>query len=131
MEKSLELIVNDSEGEFYKGEVQSILSESSEGCFEILPNHVPVIILLTPTITKFIEKDGKVLKAFTSIGLLKVKNNKVVILCDSCEWPEEIDVERAKRAKKRAEDRLRHKEKIDKKRAELALERALARLKAK
>lgn len=56
------------------------------------------------------------------------KNNQLKILCDVCEWPEEIDLKRAKEAKERAEQRLAHKDGIDIKRAQLALNRALARI---
>ena len=55
---------------------------------------------------------------------MEVKDNSVKILCDACEWPEEIDLKRAEEAKKRAEERLINKDNVDVKRAELALARA-------
>jgi F-type H+-transporting ATPase subunit epsilon len=51
------------------------------------------------------------------------------MLCDACEWPEEIDKKRAEEALKRAEKRIEQKTGVDIKRAELALARALARMK--
>ena len=51
------------------------------------------------------------------------------MLCSACEWPEDIDVERARQAKERAEERLLHKDGIDVKRTENAILRSLMRIK--
>ena len=53
------------------------------------------------------------------------------MLCSACEWPEDIDVLRTKKAKERAEERLLHKDGIDVKRAENAILRSLMRMKTK
>jgi F-type H+-transporting ATPase subunit epsilon len=64
-------------------------------------------------------------------GFLEVRKDKVVILAESAERSEEIDVERARAARERAELRLQSKqEQIDHHRAEVALQRALNRLNA-
>jgi F-type H+-transporting ATPase subunit epsilon len=65
----------------------------------------------------------------TGGGYLEVRDNKVVVLVESAERPEEIDVERARAARARAEGRLKsHDPSFDAVRAELALARALNRL---
>lgn len=132
MSEVLRLTILTPEKQLYKGQIKSIKTSNSEGLFQILPKHMPMITVLRPSLTEFIDIDDKVFKAFTSEGLLRIKNNKVVIVCDACEWPEEIDEERAGKAKDRAEKRLRsNNSDIDVKRAQLALFRAITRLKLK
>ena len=129
MSEPLKLTILTPEREFYSGEVVEVLTESIEGSIAILPNHMPLITTLRPADTEITQKDGKKLTAFTSSGILEVKNNELKILCDDCEWPDEVDKKRAEEAKKRAEERLRsHKDNIDVKRAQMALARALARI---
>lgn len=129
MADALKLTINTPEKSFYSGEVVEILTTSTQGRIGILKNHMPLVTTLMPNVTEIIQKDGKKLKAFTSTGILEVKDNSVNFLCDACEWPEEIDFERAQAAKERAEGRLnKEKDNIDVRRAELALARALARI---
>ncbi|WP_416175783.1 F0F1 ATP synthase subunit epsilon [Clostridium sp.] len=128
----LKLTILTPERNFYSGEVVEVLTESVEGSIAILPNHMPLVTILRPTDTVITQKDGKKLMAFTSTGILQVKNNELKILCDDCEWPEEVDKKRAEEAKKRAEERLKNPDGgIDVKRAQLALARALARINLK
>jgi F-type H+-transporting ATPase subunit epsilon len=116
--------------EFYSGEILSLNTENEEGGLGILANHVSMVSPLKPTVTTFTDANGKELKAFTSTGVLRVYHGQVEILCSACEWPENIDAARARQAKERAEERLRHKDSIDVKRAENALLRSLMRIKA-
>ena len=125
--EKLTIITQDKE--FYRGEVLSLNTENEEGGFGILANHVSMVTPLKPTVTTFTEINGKELKAFTSTGVLRVHHGQVEILCSACEWPENIDATRARQAKERAEERLRHKDTIDVKRAENALLRSLMRIK--
>lgn len=131
MADALKLTILTPEKEFYTGEVTAIITDSSQGGIEILPDHMPLVTTLKPSVTEITENSGKKLKAFTSTGILEVKDNSVRILCDACEWPEEVDLRRAEEAKKRAEERLTNKSNVDVKRAELALARAMARVKLK
>jgi len=128
MAEVLKLTILTPDREFYEGEVLEVTTESIQGNITILQGHMPLITTLKSTDTRIVEKDGKELKAFTSNGMLEIKNDELKILCDVCEWPEEIDLKRAEEAKKRAEQRLAHKDAIDVKRAQLALNRALARI---
>ena len=74
-------------------------------------------------------QDGKERVAATAGGYINVQKDKTTIIADSAEWPDEIDVERAKEAKARAERRLKEQaEGLDIIRAENALKRALNRL---
>lgn len=131
MENKFHLTIITPDRELFIGEVVFLNCEGSEGHFGILPNHAPMIATLVPTVTTFQDVEGKEYKAFTSDGVFKVNNNKAILLCNSAEWPEEIDKKRAESAKQRAEDRLSEKTKdVDALRAKLSLLRALSRLKA-
>lgn len=118
---------------FYVGEVKEISTRTVEGGLGILANHSDMVAFLQPTETKFIQADGTEKKAFTSTGVLNVGASEVTLMCDASEWPEEIDVNRAKDAEERAKKRIRDAkgDNIDVKRAELALARALERIKVK
>jgi F-type H+-transporting ATPase subunit epsilon len=84
-------------------------------------------------IVKIVDVEGKILEYSTSGGTIEVLNNKVTLLAESFESPDEIDARRAEEAEKRARERLAKKSQadIDSDRAELALYRSLNRLKLK
>ena len=108
-------------------DVDEITATGSEGEFGVLPGHVPFITTLK--IGMLVVKNGNATSyIFVSSGYAEVAPDKVVVLADSAERAEDIDVERAKAAMKRAEDRLRQEEKIDFARATAALERAAIRI---
>lgn len=131
MKNHMKLTIITPEKVFYSGEILSLYTTSAEGRFGILANHVPMIAPLVPAITTFTDLNGKQLKVFTSSGVLRVRHGELEILCSASEWPEDIDVSRAKEAKKRAEERLNSKDDIDLKRAENAILRSLMRMKIK
>ncbi|MBC7223155.1 MAG: F0F1 ATP synthase subunit epsilon [Anaerolineae bacterium] len=115
----------------FSGEVDLVLAPGIEGQLGILPNHAPLITALLPGELIVRQGDEEIVFAVGG-GFLEVVHNKVTVLADSAERAEEIDVERALAAKRRAEERLaqRRAEDIDHARAEAALRRAMARLRA-
>ncbi|MEG0774445.1 F0F1 ATP synthase subunit epsilon [Clostridium sp.] len=130
MDNKFHLTVVTPDRELFNEDVIELYSEGSDGHFGILPNHAPMITTLIPTITTFKDVNGKQYTAITSDGVFKVSNNKATLLCNSAEWPEEIDKKRAEEAKQRAEKRLKEKSlETDIKRAQFALLRSIARLK--
>lgn len=131
MEGTFKLTIKSPERELFSDTVIEVTTEGEDGEVGILHNHIPMIKSLIPTITEFIDAKGKKYRAFTSSGVIKVLNNEVVILCEACEWPEDIDLKRAKESKERSQKRLEDKKNIDVKRAEISLMRALARIKIK
>ncbi|RPF42975.1 F0F1 ATP synthase subunit epsilon [Thermodesulfitimonas autotrophica] len=129
-EKLQKLIVVTPSRVAFTDEVRMVIARGAGGDLGILPDHAPLITSLKTDVVR-IQKDGQWRYMAVSNGFLEVKNNRVVIVADSAELAEEIDVERARRAKERAEERLRTRApEIDILRAEAALMRALARLKA-
>lgn len=113
---------------FYEGEVSMVEFNTTEGEIGIYKKHVPMTVIVSPGIVTITEADGTKVAALHA-GFAEILQDKVVILAEIIEWPEEIDVERAKAAKSRAEERLRSKTpETDILRAETALQRALARI---
>lgn len=131
MSESIKLSILTPERKVFNGEVKELTTENDLGRFEILPGHEYMVTTLTPTVTFFTTVDNKRLKLFTSTGMLKVNNNEVDFLCETAEWPEEIDLARAEEARKKAEHLLVGKEGAEYRKAELKLRRALARIKVK
>ena len=102
---------------------------TAAGEIGVYKNHIPLTTVLAPGVVT-IHKDGedKVLAAVHS-GFAEVLPEKVTLLAEIAEWPDEIDVARAQAAKARAEERLANKtEDLDIKRVELALRKALVRI---
>lgn len=115
------------QGLVFSEEVDEVTASGSEGEFGILPGHVPFVTTLKiGMLSCKIGNDTKFF--FVNWGYAEVGAEKVLILADSAELSEEIDIERARAAMKRAEERLRQAEHIDFHRAELALERAVIRV---
>ena len=109
--------------------VDMVIMRASTGDMGVLPNHEPVVATLSYGILRF-KQDGKERKATIMSGFVEVEPDKVTILTDAAEWPEEIDIVRAEEAKKRALTRLQHKDQHNAVRAEIALKKALLRLEA-
>lgn len=134
MGKFINLKILTPDKEFYNEQIVQLNTESIEGKIGILPQHIPLIAVLKPNISKITTAKGEKKMFFSSTGVLKVTKNEVIMLCDACEWPENIDIERAKQSKERSEKRLKEKNhinNIDVDRAKLSLLRALMRIKTK
>ena len=104
-----------------------VYTTASEGSIGILPHHMPLVATLEPTTVHYTTASGSE-NAFVSGGFLEVSNNEVSIITPVAEKADEIDFERAERARARAEEYLLKRENIDIARAESALARANARL---
>lgn len=115
----------------FKDTVESVTVPGTQGSFQVLKDHAPLMSTIEIGIIKINKNDGTSFFT-TGGGTVEVLNNKVLILADSVEMIENIDVNRAELAKKRAEERLARKqeEKIDIVRAEASLQRAINRIKA-
>jgi len=112
-------------------EVTELVAPGAEGYFGVLPGHIPFITTLgIGEITYWKGKDERHLAV--TWGYIEVQGDKVIVLAETAERAEEIDAERAQRARERAETRIRQwatgDESIDFARAQVALYRALARL---
>lgn len=129
-DKKLHLKITTHERVVFDSDVDEIYAKGTQGEFGILPGHVPFMSGLEIGITKVVI-DGKPERFTTMGGVFQLKDNEALILTQTAERAEEIDVERAEKAKRRAQERLEQEEdNLDIQRAEIALARALARLKA-
>lgn len=113
----------------FEGEVDKYIVSSKDevGDFEVLPRHIPMTSIVGNGKITIYVSDDEIREATMFSGFVVVEPDKSTILVEVAEWPEEIDIERAKESKKRAEERLK-KEDQDFNRARIALIRALNRI---
>jgi F-type H+-transporting ATPase subunit epsilon len=108
--------------------VDEVVIPGSQGYFGVLPGHAPLLATLGIGELTYRVGGSQMHLALTG-GFAEVRNDKVIVLAESAERPEEIDRERAQRARERAERRLSGREgDVDFARAQAALARALLRL---
>lgn len=130
MSKKITLEVVTPERTVLREQVDSLVVPAAQGYMGVLPGHAPIVAQLTIGVLSY-KIDGKEYTAAVSGGFMEVAEDKAVLLADTAELAEEIDVERALRSKERAERRLAERTPdVDVVRAEAALRRAMARLKA-
>ncbi|MGZ9586316.1 F0F1 ATP synthase subunit epsilon [Paenibacillus marinisediminis] len=120
------------EHKVFAQEVDMISVKGVEGELGIMAGHIPLVTPLQIAPMK-IKTEGKEHWLAIHGGFLEVRSDKVVVLAESAEMPEEIDLERAKAAKIRAEQRISmadrsKRDSVDFRRAELSLQRAVTRI---
>ena len=123
----LDIIASDRH--FYNGEAEMIVLPGIHGEYGIMSGHEAMV---TAIVTGEIDitADGEVKTVAVSEGFAEIKPESVVIIVDSAEWPEEIDIKRAERAKERAEEKMRQKQsQLEYYHSKAALARAMNRLK--
>jgi len=126
--KQLRLNIATPAREFFDGDVESVVLTSTDGGLGVLAGHMPTVVALVAAPLKF-KKDGEWREAALSGGYAEIDNDRVSVLADAAEWPEEIEVNRALEAKRRAEERIRERQsEIEYMRSLIALQRALTRL---
>jgi len=127
---TIKLEIVTAERMVYSEDVDAVVAPGVEGQLGILPSHTPLITMLKSG-ELIIKKDGKKNILAITGGFLEVRPDKVLVLADAAERAEEIDVERAEAARKRAEQRLANKSEpeINDAKAQAALLRSLVRLK--
>jgi len=126
---TLKLEIVTAESSVFSDEIDAVTAPGMVGQLTILPHHAPLMTVLEQGELR-LRKGSEEIFLVISGGFLEVLDNRVVILADTAERPEEIDVERAEAAKRRAEERIsEHRGELDLLRAEASLKRSLARLK--
>jgi F-type H+-transporting ATPase subunit epsilon len=129
-DKSLLLEVVTPDRQVVSTEVDIVVLPGVQGQFGVLVNHIPFLSALEIG-EMYYRKGGQVENIFLGGGFAEVTGDKVTVLVDSAERGKEIDIERAKRAKERAEKRLAagRTAELDWARAEASLRRSIARMK--
>ena len=114
---------------FHKGEATRIEFNTAAGELGVYKKHIPLTTVLAPGIVKIYHEGKEDVIAAVHSGFAEILPDKVTLLAEIAEWPDEIDKNRAEAALKRAEERLANKtEAVDIKRAEFALRKALVRI---
>ena len=116
-------------GEFYNCLVESVNIKTKEGRIVILKNHIPLVSPVEISILYF-KVEGVEKKCAISDGILYIGEEETRVIANACEYPEDINIERALESKRRAEARLAGKleDNFDLKRAECSLKRAMNRI---
>ncbi len=96
-----------------KEEILQVTVPTVEGEITILPKHSPLVSVLKPGVLELKKMDGNIEIVSVSGGFVEVLLNKIIILADTAERAEEIDLERAEEARKRAEESLKNLRSID------------------
>lgn len=113
---------------FYEGEASMVEFNTTEGEIGIYKEHVPTTVIIAPGILTITE-DEEQKEAALHAGFVEILQDKVTIMAEIIEWPQEIDLARAQEALDRAQQRLAEcSEGTDVARAEVALRRAMARI---
>jgi len=130
MAEKIKLEVVTPEKHVVDEEVEIVVAPGVIGEFGVLIGHTPFLTTLKTGTVRYTDANGKERFVFVSGGFAEALPDKVTVLAESAERRRDIDVERAKVAQKRAQDRLAQEkaEDIDFLRAKVALERAISRL---
>ena len=96
-----------------KAEVKRVTLPTQQGEITVLAGHIPLVAILQPGVIEIEKKDGEAEIISVSGGFIEVLRDKIVILADTAERAEEIDLERAEAARKRAEQTIKEMRQFD------------------
>lgn len=108
-------------------QVDEVVLPGSEGYLGVLPGHAPLLTSLKVGQISY-RLEGRMHQLAVAWGFAEVLPDRVSVLADIAERAEDIDTERARKARERAEERLRKGTDVDWDRARVALEKAITRL---
>lgn len=124
----LKLEIITPEKMFYEGEIDCLVVETSTGQLGILAHHAPMAIGLNPGIIRIVN-GGEIKEAVNSEGFVEVRPDKTVVLCQTMEWPEEVELNRVQKALDEHNKRIREaKSIVEYKLSKATLARAFNRL---
>ena len=128
--KTFSLKIISSDKIFYEGPCQYLTVPAPDGQKGVLPHHENMVIAVNVGDARMEVEKGKWVDIAVGAGFMEIVNNRVTMLVDTAERPEEIDIRRAEEAKERAEEQLRQKQSIQEYyHSQASLARAMNRLK--
>ncbi len=128
--KTFRLQVMSINGTFFEGQASEIILPCIDGEYAILANHEELILAIYTGKIIIRDEIGDKIEGIVGNGSAQIANNRVIVLVDTCEKPEDIDRVRARRALERAEEEMRQQKSIrEYYSAQAAMARALSRLK--
>lgn len=117
---------------FYKGLCQKLIIPLEDGQKAVLPHHEDMVIAVAVGEMDLMDENGDWIHAVVGNGFVQIINNRVTLLVETAELPEDIDERRAEEARERAEEQLRQGKSIQEhSHLEASLARSLARLQLK
>ena len=119
---------------FFNGSCEALVVPAHNGEVGILPHREAMILAIQEGELRFRtpESNGQWRKAVVGLGIVQVANNRVTVIVDTAERPEDIDEVRARQALERAEEQMRQKQSLREfKMSQASMVRAIARLKGK
>ena len=120
-----------SDGVFFEGRVRQIIIPAPDGAKGIMANHEDMLIAVDIGLAKVELPEGEWLEAVVGQGFAEIVNNRVTLIVETAEKPEDIDLRRAEEQKERAEEQLRQKQSIQEYyHSQASLARAMNRLRA-
>lgn len=129
--KDFHLEILTPERQFFSGGVEELIVETPDGRRGILASHTPMIISIAVGEIR-IKQNGKFKTCFSAEGFLEIRPDKMLLMAQVVEWPEEINVRRAQEAKRQAEEQMRQRQSLQEYHSTMSsLARAMARLKIK
>lgn len=129
---TFELKVIAINGIFFSGKCRQVIVSAVDGSIGIMAHHENSVLALVEGPIRIQKEDGEWIEAVTGIGHVQVAYNRVSVLVDFAEKPEEIDERRAQEALERAQEAMRQKQSIQEYHMSQAnIARAMARLAAK
>lgn len=128
-EKNFELQIITPDRIFWTGEADMLELNTSEGEVGIYKRHIPMTMIVEPGVLR-IHQGSEIKEAAVHAGFIEILPEKITVMAEIAEWPEEIDANRAREAEQRAQRRLQaHDPSTNVLRAEIALKKALVRQK--
>lgn len=118
---------------FYSGNCEALIVPAHDGEMGILPHHEAMILAIQEGELRFrVPGQAQWKRAIVGLGIVQVVNNRVTLIVDTAERPEDIDAVRAREALERAEEQMRQKQSLREfKMSQASMARALTRLKVK
>ena len=119
---------------FFNGSCEALVVPAHDGEVGILPHREAMILAIQEGELRFRtpESNGQWRKAVVGLGIVQLANNRVTVIVDTAERPEDIDEVRARQALERAEEQMRQKQSLREfKMSQASMVRAIARLKGK
>lgn len=132
MEHDFPLRVLTAERVFYEGRCHSLTVPTLDGLYGVMAHHENVVIAIIPGVMTLRTDAGEEQIAAVSEGLFKMENNEALLLVDTAELPEEIDLRRAEETAAKAREELLQKHSTQEHALALArMARAMSRAKVK
>lgn len=132
MAKTFSVNMVSADRSLYSGVVTQLVATAETGELGILAGHTPLLATLKPGQVRLQLEDGQEEVVYVSGGFIEVQPDQTLILADDAERAKDLDEEKIKEARRRAEDKMRDKSgnKLDLARTEIELAQIMAQLAA-